>query len=367
LSSGLSFAGAGARAVGLGGIVDFLQTYLGNEVTVVRSVGGSQVLASAWRRLGFDKLFGATSDESPPALTRAAFAIAAYRALAGRSTASVQEWVSQDVSIPDTETLTPHIWNLAVELFCKPVMLRNLQTLALTRVKPPAVYLARDTSVPGTDLVLAVSRDGWPVLVREWPAQDDPEEMPPGWPEGLSEELSTQVVFIQPRYGVKPRTGRLRSIELPGHGHVHYGRIGGDSPGGTRLILIRSPDRTGLGQSANDVIEVSSSKKLPDSQVVHAYLAGLHVRQEFAEMLAWPLRAPLKEHYPSAPAQMLAAWIALLLARQVEKDTNRLWPTVRTELQRVYEVTIGPPGASQVLRTRLTQEQRAILDIMRCD
>jgi hypothetical protein len=292
----------------------------------VRSVGAAQVLDFAWQRLGFGQTFGTTSDEPFPPLERAAFAIVANCALAGRSTAGVAEWVHQDVAIPGTDELAPGIWSQAAERLGEPEVREQLEGLALAHVRSQQVrtlYLVRDMAAPGTHFVLAVGGDRWPVLVREWPPRDDPEEMPPEWADLLSAKLSLRIVVIQPKQGAAPGSGRLKDKECPGYGLARYRRVPGDPQRGTQLIFVQSLDPSWPGRPADHVIEVGGSRRPPDGEVVCAYLDGLQVRLEFAEMLTRPLRAPFREHDGTAAARALVAWIALLLTRQVEEDTNR--------------------------------------------
>ena len=58
---------------------------------------------------------------------------------------------------------------------------------------------------------------------------------------------------------------------------------------------------------------------------------------------------------------MILCWLALLLIRIAENQTNQTWRNLRDELQRMHLGTFtGPAGTSQQ-RTELTAPQRDIL------
>lgn len=335
------------------------------ELTAARSMGAAWVLDLAWQRLGLGRAFGAPSDEAFPPLERAAFAIVANYALAGGSTAGVPEWVRHDIAIHGAGGLTPADWDRAADRFGEPATREQLERLVLAHARAQEVnnvYLVSDLFALGTRFTLALSGDRWPVLIREWPPGEDPEKMPREWTAQLADELPLRVVVIQPRRWGPPGSARMQVKECPVHGRVRYCRVAGDQQGDVLSIFIQSLDPGGSGRPADHVIEVAGTRPPPDGEVVCAYLDGLRMRLEFAEMLARPLRVPFRGHDRTASARALAAWIALLLTREVERGTGSSWPAVLTEFQRVHQVILTQSGEKHALHTKLTPEQQALIE-----
>jgi hypothetical protein len=156
----------------------------------------------------------------------------------------------------------------------------------------------------------------------------------------------------------------LQQVEWPGRGHVHYRRLDGGQPPGTRLILVRPRVRDWPWRQADRLLEVSGDGE-PDDQVILGYFNAMQVRRDFAELMARPPRAPFTVSDQAAFAWPHVSWLTLLLTRQVEKDTSLPWPEVRTELQRIQDASLSQAGRDHVLRVPLSPKQRRIWDSAR--
>jgi hypothetical protein len=332
----------------------------GLEVTAVRSAGSAMVLDLAWQRLGLPTIVKKASDKGPHDLERTVFALVAYCALAGRSAASVAEWALQDVVIPGASDATRFAWSAAVERVSEAAVRREIERLALAQADPRAAYLVRDPTAPGDEFALAVGGDRWPVLVRSWPDVYDPDHMPPDWIRLLSDELSVPITHIRASQAAMAAPDGFQEIEWPRYGHVHYRRLDGDCPPGTRRIFVRPRVRDWPWHQA-DRLMAAGDTSVPDGDLALGYLTALQVRRDFAELLSRPPRAPFTGSDRAAAAWPLVGWIALLLARQVEEDTKQPWPQVRAELQRLKEVRLSQHGSERVLQTPLSPKQSKIL------
>ena len=58
---------------------------------------------------------------------------------------------------------------------------------------------------------------------------------------------------------------------------------------------------------------------------------------------------------------MQICWLALLLMRIAETETNDTWRNLRNELDRMHLVTLATSEGTVAQRTELTQRQRQIL------
>jgi hypothetical protein len=139
---------------------------------VVRPFGAQLVLDGAWRRLGLEHIFNGASPSE-----RAVFALAAHGAWAGRSTASVLDWVKTDFSIPRVSKNPDNAdWHLAVQRLGVPEIWEKIEVNVRARAGTGPTYLFGDP--PAADrLSLAVIGNGWPVLLSQWP-QQDPRDRP---------------------------------------------------------------------------------------------------------------------------------------------------------------------------------------------
>jgi len=61
-------------------------------------------------------------------------------------------------------------------------------------------------------------------------------------------------------------------------------------------------------------------------------------------------------------AHILICWLALLLVRLCERQTDDSWRNLRRELERIHLVTLAGAAGQVQQTTRLTPEQREILD-----
>ena len=333
------------------------------QVVSARTVGTPIVLDGAWRNLGLDRMFGGRPGAARPMIERAAFAIVAYCALDARSTSSVSEWVREDVSISGTEKNSQADWKDAAERLGQASVWERAEQSARANVGSQPVYLVNDHSAPGGEFALAVSQDCWPLLLRPWPDQDNPRRSSADLSQPLPEDLEARIVSIQPvKHAAAAVSGTLKEIELAGHERVSYCLLDGQSAG-TRLIFVQTWDRSRSWCRIDEVIEVRGDGPA-DHEIICGYLDSLRVRREFVYLLGRPSRPPFTESDQAASAWPVISWIALLLTRQVEHDTGQPWPKVRTELQRVQDLTVTVPQAGVRLpsgRTPLSPGQRAIL------
>lgn len=60
-------------------------------------------------------------------------------------------------------------------------------------------------------------------------------------------------------------------------------------------------------------------------------------------------------------AHVLLCWLALLLIRVAERRTDTTWRTIRTELQRLHQVTLAGPAGRLQQTTDTTETQVRIL------
>jgi hypothetical protein len=341
----------------------------------IRSAGAALVLDGAWRRLGLDQIIGKPMLGRRHPDERAAFAIVAYCALAGRSTASVAEWVDQDISISGTDNIAQPRWEHAANLLGDGGTREQAQECVLARADSGPIYLLMDSSAAGGEVALAISRDGLPVRLvpraggrhSSGPAANSGTSADSGPAAGsgmpLAQERPTEVVVvIQPGEAAAPVPSDLQHIQPPGHGRVSYQRVSEDEPAGTRLIFVRSRDLSRPWRQASRTIEVSAGPA--DDEVVRGYLDCVRARRDFADLLGRPPRPPFTSAEGADPRWRAICWIALLLTRQVEKDTKQPWPEVRTELERVQDIMVNVQPTSLVLRRRtpLSRRQRTLLD-----
>ena len=336
-------------------------------ITSVRSSAAPRVLDAAWHRLGLHRVLDRDSDRSP-GLERAVFAMVAYCALAGRTTASVPEWVRQDVSVRGVGTAAVLPWGTAIERLGDVAVRRELEQLARTHAGRRVAYIASDPTEPGGEFALAVSSDRWPLLMRDWPREGDPEQVPTDWIRLLSQDLSVPVLYIRARQPESPVSDEspdgLQQLEWPGRGHVYYRRRDEGQTPGTRLIVVRPRVRDWPWRQADRLLEVSGDG-VPDDQVVLGYFDAMQVRRDFADLMARPQRAPFTVSPQAALAWPFVSWMTLLLTRQVEKDAKLPWSEVRTELQRVQHVTLSQAGRDHIRRTPFSSKQRGIWDSTR--
>lgn len=164
-----------------------------------KPLGGAWVLQELWQQLAVDqilkKLLKERKFQNP--VERAVFALVANRALAPMSKRAVEEWVAQDVFIPDlTDIPLHHLYRamdflldaqepLQYQVFCQVSHLFNLE-VDLLYFDTTSTYFEIETEddeglrrkghskdsrpdLPQAVIGLAVTRDGIPVRCWVWP------------------------------------------------------------------------------------------------------------------------------------------------------------------------------------------------------
>jgi len=63
-------------------------------------------------------------------------------------------------------------------------------------------------------------------------------------------------------------------------------------------------------------------------------------------------------------AHVLLCWLALLLVRLAEVNTNQTWPTLRSELEDMHLIELESDDGKVLQRTELTQRQKDILFLL---
>src|SRR5215210_807246 len=106
----------------------------------------------------------------------------------------------------------------------------------------------------------------------------------------------------------------------------------------------------------------TSDPELSAEDVALGYKNLLEAERSFRDLKgALALRPVFHRLEHRIRAHILVCWLALLLIRLAERQSQRTWRTIARELQRLHLVTLCGPTGSVAQTTPLTDEQREIL------
>ena len=106
----------------------------------------------------------------------------------------------------------------------------------------------------------------------------------------------------------------------------------------------------------------TSDPELSAEDVALGYKNLLEAERSFRDLKgALALRPVFHRLEHRIRAHILVCWLALLLIRLAERQSQRTWRTIARELQRLHLVTLCGPAGSVAQTTPLTDEQREIL------
>jgi len=106
----------------------------------------------------------------------------------------------------------------------------------------------------------------------------------------------------------------------------------------------------------------SSDPKLSAEDIALGYKQLLEVERGWRDMKSvLDLRPVYHRLEDRIRAHVLLCWLALLLVRVVETTTDRTWPTIRAELQRLHAITYTSSVGTAVQTTEPTKTQRDLL------
>jgi len=105
----------------------------------------------------------------------------------------------------------------------------------------------------------------------------------------------------------------------------------------------------------------SSDPKLSAEDIARGYKQLLQVERGWRDMKQiLDLRPVYHRREDRIRAHVLLCWLALLLIRIIETSTDRTWPAIREELQRLHVGTFTGPAGSFRQRTEITPTQHKI-------
>jgi transposase len=106
----------------------------------------------------------------------------------------------------------------------------------------------------------------------------------------------------------------------------------------------------------------SSDPALSPEDIAVGYKQLLEVERGWRDMKSvLDLRPVFHRLEDRIRGHVLLCWLALLLVRVAETSTDRTWPTIRTDLQRLHSVTFTGPTGTFRQTTELTKPQRDLL------
>jgi Transposase DDE domain len=112
----------------------------------------------------------------------------------------------------------------------------------------------------------------------------------------------------------------------------------------------------------------SSDPKLSTEDIALGYKQLLEVERGWRDMKSvLDLRPVYHRLEDRIRAHVLLCWLALLLVRVAETTTDRTWPTIRAELQRLHAITYTSSVGTAVQTTEPTKTQRDLLTALAID
>ncbi len=144
------------------------------------------------------------------------------------------------------------------------------------------------------------------------------------------------------------------------------GRYLRTTPGG--LLRIDRATLTAQARLDGKYLLRCSDPKLPAEDIAVGYKQLLQVERGWRDMKSIldmrPVYHRLEERIR---AHVLLCWLALLLVRVAETTTDRTWPKIRAELDRLHTITFTGSAGTFRRTTELTKPQRDLLTALHLD
>jgi hypothetical protein len=138
--------------------------------------------------------------------------------------------------------------------------------------------------------------------------------------------------------------------------------------GATRLLRIDRAAVTAEARLDGKYLLRCSDPKLSAEDIAVGYKQLLQVERGWRDMeQVLDLRPVYHRLEDRIRAHVLLCWLALLLVRVVETTTNRTWPTIRAELDRLHTITFTGTAGTFRRTTELTKPQRDLLAALNLD
>ncbi|MET8631129.1 IS1634 family transposase [Kitasatospora sp. NPDC004669] len=157
---------------------------------------------------------------------------------------------------------------------------------------------------------------------------------------------------------VMPSDAPHRKAECALRDHPSLGRWLKQSTTG-RLSIDRAKVKTEANLDGKYLL-ATSDPDMTAEDVALGYKNLLEAERAFRTMKSTLYLRPVYHRLDDRiRAHVLLCWLALLLIRVAERRTNLTWRTIRTELQRIHQVTLAGPGGrlEQTTQTTDTHEQ----------
>nr|WP_157537362.1 hypothetical protein [Kitasatospora azatica] len=147
-----------------------------------------------------------------------------------------------------------------------------------------------------------------------------------------------------------------RKAECALRDHPSLGRWLKQSPTG-RLSIDRAKVKTEANLDGKYLL-ATSDPDLTAEDVALGYKNLLEAERAFRTMKSTLYLRPVYHRVDDRiRAHVLLCWLALLLIRVAERRTDTTWRTIRTELQRLHQVTLAGPAGRLQQTTDTTEAQ----------
>jgi len=161
----------------------------------------------------------------------------------------------------------------------------------------------------------------------------------------------------------RDKRAELRGVISTRPGLNRYLRV---TPGG----LLRTDAAKAKAEESLDgkYLLRTADPKLPAEDIALGYKQLLEVERGWRDMKqVIDLRPVYHQREDRIRAHVTLCWLALLLARISENATDRTWPGLRRELDKIHIGTFAGPAGTFQQRTELTKPQRDILRALQID